>query len=168
MVVFFILVCVESARRSFPTNFFLLTLLTAAYGLMAAILSSRYETVTVLSAFAATGAACFVVMLLAKFSPFDMTTCGCGLCILGIIHLIVSIVLILVLVPMGYASLASLIVGCLGAFLVSLYLMYDLQLIMGGRSQELSPEEYILGAVMLYIDIINLFQYMLMIFGSRE
>lgn len=167
MAVFFILVCIDSTRRSFPLNFILLSLLTLGYGLMAAVLSSRYDTITVLLAFGSTALATFIVILLAKFSPFDMTTCGCGLCVLGLIHLVASLLLI-AFVPVAYANTTALIIAGFGAFLVSLYLMFDLQLIMGGRQVELSPEEYILGAVILYIDIINLFQYMLLIFGSQE
>lgn len=168
IVVFLILVCVESSRRSFPLNFILLSLLTLAYGFMAAMLSARFDTYTVLCAFGATAFATVVIMLLAKYSPFDITTCGCGLCILALVHLIASIILMLVLVPLGYAQIASLVIAGFGAFLVSLYMLFDLQLIMGGRSNELSPEEYILGAVLLYIDIIQLFQYMLILFGSRN
>jgi len=167
ILTYLILICVESARRSYPMNFVLLFLLTIAYGVMAAVMSTRYQTNTVFCAFLATAFATFTVILLAKFSPFDMTTCGCGLCILGIIHLIASIILIIVLVPQ-HAQLSSTIIAGSGAFLVSLYMMFDLQLIMGGRTMELSPEEYILGAVLLYIDIISLLQYMLILFGRRE
>lgn len=168
MVSVLILACVESARRSFPINFILLSVLTLAYGLIAAIFSARFDTVTVLCAFGATAFATLVIMLLAKYSPFDMTTCGCALCVLGLIHFFAAILLIVILVPLGYAKVTSLIIAVSGAFLVSLYMVFDLQLIMGGRSVELSPEEYIMGAVMLYLDIINLFQYMLIIFGSRD
>lgn len=167
LVVFLILSCVDSARRSFPLNFGLLTLLTLAYGLIAAILACRYNTNTVLCAFAATAFATIVVILLAKYSPFDLTTCGCGLCVLGLLHLLATMILLLVLVP-DYAETASLIIAGLGAFLVSLYMLFDLQLIMGGRSVELSPEEYILAAALLYIDIIQIFQYMLILFGGRD
>ena len=37
------------------------------------------------------------------------------------------------------------------------YLVYDTQLIIGGRTQQLSAEEHIYGAVALYIDICFLF-----------
>jgi len=168
MVVYFVLICIESTRRSFPLNFILLTLLTISYGLIAAVLSSRFNTITVLCAFGATALATIAVMLMAKYAPFDITTCGCGLCILGLLHLIVGLLLIVILVPLGYASTASLLIAASGAFLVSLYMLFDLQLIMGGRANELSPEEYILGAVLLYIDIIQLFQYMLILFGRNE
>lgn len=168
MIVYFILICIESTRRSFPMNFILLALLTVAYGLIAAIMSARFSAVTVLCAFGATAFATLSIIILAKFSPFDLTTCGCGLFVLGLIHLVVSLLLIIILVPMGYANTSALIIAGLGAFLISLYMMFDLQLIMGGRSAELSPEEYILAAVLLYIDIIQLFQYMLILFGSRD
>lgn len=168
LVALLILSCIESARRSFPINFLLLTIITIGYGLMAAVLSSQYETTSVLCAFGATAFATIVILLLAKFSPVDMTTCGCGLCILAIIHLVTSILLIAILVPMGYGNTVHLAIAGMGAFLVSLYMLYDLQLIMGGRSNELSPEEYVLAAVMLYIDIIQLFQYMLILLGDRS
>lgn len=165
VITMLVLTCVESARRSYPLNFILLIVVTLAYGLIAAVMSSRFETETVLCAFGATALATFVVMLLAKYSSLDMTTCGCALCVLALIHLVVSMILI-ILLP---SKTTALIVAGAGAFLVSLYMMFDLQLIMGGRSMELSPEEYILGAVMLYIDILNLFQYMLILFaGSRD
>jgi FtsH-binding integral membrane protein len=167
LIVYFVLVCVESSRRSYPLNFILLLVLTLAYGLIAGIFSARFQTVTVLSAFAATAVATLVVILLAKFSPFDITTCGCALCVLAMVHLFGSLLLIIILVP-NHAGVASLLIAGTGAFLVSLYLLFDLQLIMGGRTLELSPEEYILAAAMLYIDIINLFQYMLILFGGRE
>lgn len=163
IVVYFILVCVDQARYSYPCNFILLFVLTISYGLIAAVLSARFETVTVLCAIGATTLATVLVILLAKYSPFDITTCGCGLCILAMVHLILGLVLMLVLVPLGYAKIGSLVLAAFGAFLISLYLLMDLQLIMGDRSIALSPEEYILGATLLYVNIINLFQNMLIL-----
>lgn len=168
IISFMVLACVESARRSFPFNFILLTLITVGYGLIAAIFSAQASTVVVLCAFGATALATFVIILLAKYSPFDLTNCGCALCILALLHLLMTTILILVLVPAGYASTANMIIAGSGAFLVSLYMIYDIQLIMGGRSNELSPEEYILGAALLYIDILQIFQYMLILFAGRE
>lgn len=42
--------------------------------------------------------------------------------------------------------------ACLGLY--SMYLIYDTQLIIGGKSHELQIDDYILGALFLYIDII--------------
>lgn len=165
-VAYMILACVESARRSTPINFILLSIVTIGYGLVAAITSCRYDTTVVLSAFVATGASCFLIALFAKTTKFDMTNCGTTLCLIGLAQLVIGMILIAILVPAGKASLASLIISIGGAFVATLYLVFDLQLIMGGRKCELSPEEYILGAVMLYTDIIQIFIYLLEFFDQ--
>ena len=61
----------------------------------------------------------------------------------------------------GYASL--------GAFIFSMYIVYDTQLMMGGKHKySVSPEEYIFAALNLYLDIINLFLFILRIIGSSR
>lgn len=164
-VTYLILACVESARRSTPCNFILLSILTFGYGLVAAITSCRYDTKIVMYAFVATGVSCFLIAAFARSTKFDMTNCGTTLCLLGLGHMLIGTIMVLILVPMGYANVASLLLAVSGALLASLYLIFDLQLIMGGRKCELSPEEYILGAVMLYTDIIQIFIYLLEIFN---
>lgn len=53
----------------------------------------------------------------------------------------------------------ELLIGFGGAFLFCLFIIYDTKLIM----ETLSPEEYILATINLYMDIINLFLYILRI-----
>jgi FtsH-binding integral membrane protein len=52
------------------------------------------------------------------------------------------------------------------------YLIYDTQLIVGGKRYELDYDDYIIGALMIYIDIIALFvellQILLSIFGNNN
>ena len=48
------------------------------------------------------------------------------------------------------------------------YMVYDTQMIVGGRKHELSPEEHIFGAVCLYLDVIYIFLALLSIFGGRD
>lgn len=162
---YLVLVCVESARRSSPMNLILLFVLTFGYGLVAAITSCRYNTRVVLFAFIATGISSFLIAMFAKSTKIDMTNCGTTLCLIGLAHMVIGMVMVLVLVPLGYAKTASLLIAISGALLASLYLIFDLQLIMGGRKCELSPEEYILACVMLYTDIIQIFIYLLEIFS---
>jgi FtsH-binding integral membrane protein len=54
------------------------------------------------------------------------------------------------------------------AAIYSVYLIIDTQLIIGGREKELTMDNYVLGAVILYIDIIRLFLEILRIFGKRN
>ena len=48
------------------------------------------------------------------------------------------------------------------------FLAYDTQMLMGGRKHELSPEEYIFGALQLYLDIVYLFLIILSLFGGKS
>ena len=59
--------------------------------------------------------------------------------------------------------------GSAGALVFSLYIVYDTQLMMGGKHKySLSPEEYVFASLNLYLDIINLFLYILMIIGAAR
>ena len=59
--------------------------------------------------------------------------------------------------------------GAAGAFVFSLYLIYETQMMMGGKHKyALDPEEYIFAALNIYLDVINLFMYILMIVGGSR
>lgn len=45
------------------------------------------------------------------------------------------------------------------------FLVYDTQLIIGGRRHEISAEEYIYGALQLYVDIVYIFLIILNLVG---
>ncbi|GFH20908.1 uncharacterized protein HaLaN_18115, partial [Haematococcus lacustris] len=63
----------------------------------------------------------------------------------------------------------SLGLGLAGASLFSLYLIYDIQMLMGGNHKyKLSPDEYVLGAITLYLDIINLFLHILQVLSEMR
>ncbi|XP_020757855.2 protein lifeguard 2 isoform X5 [Odocoileus virginianus] len=55
----------------------------------------------------------------------------------------------------------------LGTVLFSLYLVMDVQLMVGGRHHHsnLDPEEYVFAALNIYMDIINLFLFILQLIG---
>jgi FtsH-binding integral membrane protein len=64
----------------------------------------------------------------------------------------------------------KLIYASCGALLFCLYLVYDTQLMIGGKHRySISPEEYIFAALNLYLDIVNIFLYILtFIRASRD
>ncbi len=53
----------------------------------------------------------------------------------------------------------------LGVLLFGIYIIVDTQLIVGGRSAELEIDDYFLGAMLLYIDIVSIFIYILQLLG---
>jgi len=63
----------------------------------------------------------------------------------------------------------QLVYACGGALLFSIYLVYDTQMMMGGKKKySISPEEYIFATLNLYLDIVQIFMYILMIIGSSN
>ena len=63
----------------------------------------------------------------------------------------------------------TLVYASLGALIFCIYLVYDIQLMMGGKHKySISPEEYIFAALNLYVDIVNIFMYLLMLIGASR
>ena len=52
--------------------------------------------------------------------------------------------------------------------LFGLYLVIDTQMIVGGRSVELAIDQYALAAMLLYIDIVQIFLYILRFLSKKD
>ena len=84
--------------------------------------------------------------------------------------MILSMVMFTLILSMMFFSFAIWWHPFVSALLVifyGLFLIYDTQMIAGGRKYELSLDDYIIGALILYMDIIILFLEILKIFGRR-
>ena len=63
----------------------------------------------------------------------------------------------------------NLVYAGIGTIIFSLYIVYDTQLMVGGSHKySLSPEEYVFASLNLYLDIVNLFMYILSIIGNSR
>jgi FtsH-binding integral membrane protein len=90
-----------------------------------------------------------------------MTGCGVYLMIMGLVVLVFGIVAIFWQDP-----IVQLIYSCLGAFLFSIYLIYDTQLIIGNHRYSYSLDDAYLATLKLYVDIIEIFLNILRACGS--
>merc|ERR1712224_1015372 len=70
-----------------------------------------------------------------------------------------------VLMFLPYNEIVNVAFSAVGAFLFSCYLVVDVQMLMEGKRIQLSPDDYVLAAMNLYLDILNLFLYILQILG---
>lgn len=88
----------------------------------------------------------------------------------GILFAATLVLFIFAIVLMFWRSdTARLVYACFGALLFSVYLIYDTQLMIGGNHKySISPEEYVFAALNLYIDIVQIFIYILSIIGSSR
>lgn len=120
------------------------------------------ETSTLVLAAGITAASCFAITLLAWNTDFDVTKYGRVLTVMLLGLIISSLVLMFVNSPMSEKLYAG-----AGALLFMGYLAYDTQRIMGGKSREINPDEYVYACIVLYIDIIIIFQDMLRLMSDR-
>ena len=66
-----------------------------------------------------------------------------------------------------YSYILRMVICAIGVCLFGLYLIFDTQLILGEGRHSLSIDDYILGAMILYMDIIMIFVYLLQLVGGR-
>jgi protein lifeguard len=63
----------------------------------------------------------------------------------------------------------NLVYACAGALIMSFCIVYDTQLMIGGRHKySFDEDDYIFAALSLYLDIINLFLYILELIGKKD
>lgn len=106
----------------------------------------------------------FSLTIFAFQTKWDFTTMG-GVLFVGVI--ILFILAIFALIFPGRTLM--LVYASLGALIFCIYLVYDIQLMMGGKHKySISPEEYIFAALNLYVDIVNIFMYILMLIGAAR
>jgi len=160
------LACCSDVRRKFPVNFFFLGLFTVCEGFMLGTISSYYDVDAVLIAVGITAAVTLALTIFALQTKIDFTVCG-GILFAVLIVFIIATFLFCFLPKSKWTMIG---IGIAGSLIFSCYLVYDTQLMMGGNhAYSLSPEEYIFASLNIYLDIVNLFLYILLIFaGGRD
>ncbi|XP_029314969.1 protein lifeguard 3 [Cottoperca gobio] len=164
-VVYCILVCCKEARRRFPWNVVLLGIFTLALSYMSGTISSYYETKAVFLAMGITALVCIAVTIFCFQTKVDFTSCGGLLCIASVMLMIIGIVTAVVL-SFQYVPWLHMLYAAIGAVIYTLFLVYNTQLLIGNRELAISPEEYIYGALSLYIDIVHIFLFILQVGGA--
>ncbi|KAK6027934.1 hypothetical protein OSTOST_06029 [Ostertagia ostertagi] len=157
----------SSVRRSYPLNLIALGVFTLAAGYMTMAVTSSYNVQSVLLALCITTCSSAAIIVFPMFIKKDLTR------VLYFQHDWYNLRVrhnAVVLRPHSDDRLLAFnvtflytVYAALGALLSMLYLAIDTQLLMGGRELEVSPEEYIFGAMQLFLDILNIFLFVLQI-----
>ncbi|KHJ77032.1 hypothetical protein OESDEN_23348 [Oesophagostomum dentatum] len=161
-----VLMCCQSVRRSYPMNLITLGIFTLASGYMTMATTSTYDVQSVLIALCITTGACGSIIVFAIFVKKDLTTMVGIAYVLGTTLMFFGITALIACLGFQVTFLYT-VYAVLGALLSMLYLAIDIQLIMGGKRLELSPEEYIFAAMQIFLDILNIFLFILQIFGKN-
>jgi len=169
IVTMLVMSCCQDVARKFPQNYILLTIFTVAQGVVVGVVCTAY-TVQSVGLAVGTTALVFLAMTVYAFKTnVDFT--GFGLYLLaGLIAMLMFSMLLSVLACFGVPlKLATTAYSLMGVLLFTFYIIYDTQLIVGGdHSAKIEIDDYVFAAMMLYLDIINLFFYLLELFGDRN
>ncbi|XP_046659367.1 protein lifeguard 1-like isoform X2 [Homalodisca vitripennis] len=158
------LACCGDVRRKAPMNFICLGIFTLAESFLLGCATSMYRKEEIFYAAVITFIVAIGLTIFAFQTKVDFTALG------GILFVASIILLVFGIVCMFFPGKTMMMVyASLGALLFAVYIVFDTQMMIGGDHQySISPEEYIFGALNLYIDIVNLFLYILTIFGASR
>ncbi|KFM63745.1 Protein lifeguard 2, partial [Stegodyphus mimosarum] len=164
IVLMIAMACCDNVRRTFPLNFICLFLFTIVESFLLGVASSVYKADEVMWAAGICAFICLGLTAFAFQTKYDFTMMG-GMLFVALL-VFVCFGFLVIFIP---GQVVRLVYACIGALIFSMYLVYDTQLLIGGHHKySISPEEYIFAALNLYLDIINLFIYILQILGSRN
>uniref|UniRef100_A0A8C2LXB9 Transmembrane BAX inhibitor motif containing 7 n=1 Tax=Cricetulus griseus TaxID=10029 RepID=A0A8C2LXB9_CRIGR len=164
MVVIIVLACCRDIRRQVPANYILLSMTHVSVSLCvllseltAVSASSTFKADEILWAAGATTVVTLALTLFALQTKWDFTMLNGVLFVLLVVLMIYGIIAIVI-----RSYWVHLVYALLGTLIFSMYLVMDVQMMVGGRYHyEVDPEEYIFAALNIYVDIINLFIFIL-------
>lgn len=157
--------CFEDLRRKHPINLIILFVFTIAESLAIAAISIQFETKTVLLAAIITLSVTLALTAFAMQTSYDFTA-KLGILIVVLI-VAIFVMTIGIFFPKTFEPFALIMTGFM-AILMGIFIVVDTQMIVGGtHSIQRSPEEYVSATISLYLDIINLFIYILSLLGRR-
>lgn len=166
-----VLCCCSQLMRQFPYNYAILGLVTVAISCSVGFVTYRYKTESVLLAVATTALIFFCLTAYACFTKTDWTGMGpylaAGLMAMLAFGFMMQIFCMFGMCP---GTLMHKVYAGAGVLLFTMYIVYDTQMIVGGThaKHQYTVDDYAFAALNLYLDIINLFLYLLQLFGSRN
>jgi len=163
-VIMLVLACCEGVARSYPINLILLLVFTVCESFIVGAISSMYDTSTVLIAVGITAVVVVGITIFAFQTKIDFTGAGIYLFVFSLVLLVFGIFCLII-----RTKILQIVYAALGALLFSFYLVFDTQIMLGGKHKySISPEDYIMAALNLYIDIIQLFLMILRLVGAAR
>jgi len=154
--------CTKLARQV-PLNYILLITFTILEAISISYTTLYFEPLSVLTAAGLTMLIVLGLTLYAWTSKTDLTMHG------GIFLTLSLILCFLGIIGIFFRSyFYQCFLCCFGVLLMSIYLIYDTQLVIGNKKNLISMDLYIIAAMMIYLDVINIFLYILRLFGKKK
>ena len=159
--------CFTSLARTVPTNYILLGIFTICESYTVCVLTAFFPAVDVILAAFLTLSLTVALTAYAVTTKRDFTVCGGVLCICA--WSLFALTILLSMINFGnYKSLQTMnvMVSVAAVCIYGVYLIFDTQLLIGEHRYSLGMDDYIIGAIIIYVDIIVLFVRILSILAS--
>jgi hypothetical protein len=157
----------KGLRRNSPQNLILLVVLTISYGILTGSICSYFENEAILYAAAISMAVTLGLALFSLQRKFNFTIWAGILVSLLVLGIAFGILVILRANDVIEIESLHLVYACAGACLLSVLLVYDMKRIVGGtHCYDISPEEYVLGAIAIYTDVLIIFIFLVLMLGA--
>ena len=164
LVIEIAIICCKGCARRVPLNYILLLTFTVCQSFVFGVITSMYTAESVLMAAGMTLGMTFALTLYACTTKTDFTACGALFFTLSIgMMALMALSFFMTFAEWWYPVLSALLLVFYGLFLI-----YDTQMVLGGGKHELTYDDYIVGALILYVDIMMIFLELLKIFGSSN
>ena len=152
-------------HKKVPLNYGVLSLVTICESIFVASLAAEFETQSVLQAIGAmcvTTGGLFIGALNTSLPERLMR----NLCLAIVCGVIFQFFAMLFFVFGSPGFWLRTLYCCVGVMITGIYVVIDLVQIM--KPDVFSMDEYILGALMLYVDLVRMFMYILILLGSKK
>ena len=156
------ILCFHNCARKVPTNYLLLLIFTMCNSFFSSWVASYFSSQSVLVASGMTLVVTIALNLYAYKTKRDFAISHSLLILISIALL--SIMIVSVLFTFTFWTFLSAIF----VVVYGLYLVYDTKQLAGGKSHSLGYDDYIVGALLLYVDILMLFLELLRLCGSKK
>jgi len=164
LAMFFVLCCGgERVGRKFPLNVIFLAAFTLVEAYFLTIITLYYNAQAVFMAVGATFGISVAVTIMAACTKFDFTKLLPAMFIVLLGWCFTSFWFIFF-----WSEALQVVYGIIGTTIFTIFLAIDTKLLLGGGRFEFDEDDYIYACLNLYLDIINIFLYLLSIFGAGD
>jgi FtsH-binding integral membrane protein len=162
IILVIILICGQ-ITQVIPINYFILIFITLLEAVMVSYTTIYFEPISVLACAGLTMIIVFGLTMYACFTKRDITMMG------GFLFCCSLLLIFLGFIGIFFRShFYQMFLNSIGVLLMSLYLIYDTQLVIGNKRHLIDIDDYIYGALLIYLDIISLFIRILRLLGSKK
>ena len=158
------LLCLKTSIKTCPGSGLFLTLFTGSMTYIVGYAGIVYKLTTLLLAGMSTLGIFSGLTLYAVQTKYDYTDKGGYL-----ISLLMGFIIFGFMISFVNLPVLSIVYSSVGSLIFSFYIVYDTQMIVGGEHRRIKfhTDDYVIAAISLYLDIINLFLYLLELLDGR-